>query len=180
MRDLRDQVEARDSPSASSPRTRSRRLTIAGAVCLVVAIAVVVAVAWMSAPRCCDTRYPAIRPDVTLQLNGTTGGGADVLATSVDLAVPASDYRVNLRIGTSFGWAAWLPYRSDSSVLVSYEGANFTVAWHDSDGSGTVSVGDHFEVRYPTGAAALSPGTALEFFLIWSDGSTLATQGWTA
>ncbi len=119
------------------------------------------------------------KPAVALVLNGTSTAGADIRIASAAPLEPPSKFLLNLEIGTTFGSARWLPNATGALLAIRVNASTYTLAWHDADGSHTLSPGDDFSVAYPTGVAAPPPGTSLTLLLIWWDGSTLVTRSWS-
>ena len=117
-------------------------------------------------------------PVITLTLTNESATGAAILVTGAQPPPTPGNLRVNLEIGTTFGVAASLPSMTGVPVSVSVPGypSSFTVTWLDVGGDGVVNGGDQFVLSYST---ALSTGTAVSFLLIWNDGRTLSTIGWT-
>ncbi len=165
-----------------APRAWSRRakaLAAIGATALVVSVGII---AWMDSSGwlvdCCYSYRPPGPPAIVLQLNGTATAGVDILVTGSQPPSYPGLFRVNLRIGTAYGLAAYLSNVSGAFVEIPFQGSNYSVAWHDADGSGTITSGDDFRVVYPASAQAPALGTKASFLLIWQDGSTAVAVEW--
>jgi len=120
----------------------------------------------------------ANRPVVTLVRSSGTATGSTILVAGAQPTVSPGQFRVNLAAGDAFGIASSLPAASDVTVSISVTGYSqpFTVRWVDIGGDGTVNGGDQFVVGFPS---ALPSGTSMTFFLLWYDGSAVATLQWT-
>ncbi len=120
------------------------------------------------------------KPSVSLTVTPTVGG-VDILVAGIQPTEPPSDFRVNLEdVSTAtYGTAAALPTVPYGNVgVVLGTGATqvvFSVQWQNPGGSGVVSQGDHLVI---TATGAYTSGTTYAFFLIWTDGSILASVSW--
>ncbi len=127
------------------------------------------------------SRSGLAKPAVTLTVSPTVSG-EDILVAAIQPTAPPSDFRVNIEdvSAATYGTAAALPTMPYGNVgVVLGTGATqvvFSLQWQNPGGSGVVSQGDHFVI---TATGAYTSGTTYAFFLIWTDGSTLASVSWT-
>ncbi len=118
------------------------------------------------------------KPAVTLTVS-KTASGADVLVAGIQPTANPSNFKVNIEnVGnTTFGTAVNAPLTNNAASNPITVGTNtLTVTWQNPGGSGTVSQGDHFIVKFTNGMP--TTGLTFSFLLIWSDGSTLTSINW--
>ena len=97
---------------------------------------------------------------------------------SASPAVAPSNYKVNFAIGGTAGTAQNMG-ASGTNVTSMATTPNVGVKWTDIGGEGTVNAGDVFTITFVWGSQPTS-GTAMTFYLLYSDGSQIQTQAWTA
>lgn len=172
-------------PSSPAPEP-ARPGQGSGVVLVVVAVLIMVGAALASAgvlyllavaPALSPSVPPVTRPVVSMTLNTISTVGADLLVNGIQPATSPTNLKVNIEVNASFGTPTALG-GAGNTTYVFVAGNPYAVIWQNVGGSGNVAGGDHFVVVYPSGAGAPSPGTTVTFFLIWSDGSTLATVMW--
>lgn len=88
----------------------------------------------------------------------------------------SANYRLNVEVGTNYGTAVAI---GSSGQNVTIPGLSPTpgVRWTDVGGDGAVNGGDGFTIAFDAPPAG---GTALAFYLIWSDGSVISSVTWQA
>ncbi len=149
------------------------------ATILMVAITVVLAaVLYVMVSGLIGGTTTSSKPAVTLTISKTSTG-ADILVAGIQPTAAPSNFKVNLEnVGTTtFGTAVNMPTLTNTNVTVTVAGTSFYVTWQNPGGSGQVSQGDHFIVKW-TGTGTYATSTTYSFLLIWSDGSTLTSINW--
>jgi archaeal type IV pilus assembly protein PilA len=91
-------------------------------------------------------------------------------------AVAPSNYKINFGVGSTIGTATAMG-TSGQNVTISGVSPSVGVKWTDIGGTNTVKGGDIFTIAF---ASAPATGTTLTFYLLYSDGSQIQTQGWQA
>lgn len=112
-----------------------------------------------------------------LQSYPTGSHNATFSVASASVMYKIANYRFNLEANGAFGNAtAFAASGAPASITVG--GTTYQVAWRDTGSDGGLNDGDLITVS-GTGAS-LPPLTPFAFYLLWSDGSVLATQTWTS
>ena len=97
---------------------------------------------------------------------------------SASPAVASSNYKINFGIGTATGGATSMGTSgANVSVTTGSTPATVGVKWIDLGGEGTVNSGDVFTIAFPS---APTIGTALSFYLLYTDGSQIQSLSWQA
>jgi hypothetical protein len=119
-------------------------------------------------------------PKPLVTFSGVTKVNAVTWTFSVASAQPAVavlNYKLNFGIGTNTGTAVNMG-PTTANITVSVSGAtpaNVGVKWVDLGGTGQVKGGDIIVIVFPS---APTSGTALTFYLLYSDGSQIQSQQW--
>ncbi len=118
------------------------------------------------------------RPVMTLVVSTETSTQAGILVGGMQPSTSPGNLKANLGVNGSFGVATSLPAISDAPVDISIGGypSPFTIRWEDVGGDGMVSSGDQFLITYPS---VLPAGTMLDLYVLWYDGSVIATIAWS-
>lgn len=151
------------------------------ATILMVAITVVLAAVLYVMVSGLITGPGATKPFVTFSTASKSNSNTETFAiASASPAVGPTNYKVNFQIGTATGTAVAFPATSGTAGGVSITVGSNTVRvnWTDIGGENTINAGDVFTVSW-TGAA-ITQGTAMTFYLLYSDGSQIQTQAWQA
>lgn len=121
---------------------------------------------------------PALqKPLVAFSAVSLGSGNATTSVAGASQAVSASNYRVNLQVGTSTGTAVAMPTTGGSYVTLVVNAMAYRVYWTDIGAERTLNSGDIFRV---TGnGVALPPASSFAFHLLWSDGSAIQQVFWT-
>lgn len=160
----------------SVPRDNSLLLAVASLL-VVVAVSIASAgVLYLGVVRLASSYSSQQKPTVTMSLTYTISTGAEIWLTSVQPASPTANLRVNLGTNGSSGNPTPIS-AAGTPAYVYLAGWTYTVTWENPGGSGQLMTGDQFIVAYPFGGAPAA-GSMLTFFLLWSDGSTLASVTW--
>ncbi len=162
------------------PRQDRTALIVAIVVIAVVAVPVVASAAlYLLVSGLVQPPMTNTHPFFKLNLSNMQPTGASLLIVSSQNAPPPGLLRVSVEAGSAYGMPQPLPSVPNTVVQVSVAGHTepFTVSWMDSGGDGLVDAGDLFVVGYPT---SLTAGTAVTFYLIWTDGTALASLSWSA
>jgi hypothetical protein len=116
------------------------------------------------------------RPTLVLSSADESGGNATLtVALATQRALPES-YRFRAQANVTIGEATPLP-PSGTSTVVGLGSTSLRVSWADADVDGFVSEWDRFLVTGDGGP--LPTSTAFWFTLLWSDGSLVASTGWS-
>ena len=146
------------------------------ATILMVAITVVLAAVLYVMVSGLITGPGAQKPLVTF--SGVTKVNAVTWTFTVASAQPmvaVSNYKVNFGIGTNTGTAVNLASTNTTVAVPGQTPASVGVKWTDLGGTGQVKGGDIITIAFPSAPAS---GTALTFYLLYSDGSTVQSQTW--
>ena len=142
------------------------------AITVVLAAVLYVMVSGFLAPIESNTPLVTLDPTVTL-----SSGNATIEVTDSRPPHPPSSFRVNLQVEGQTGAAVAMPTTSGGVVSVVVAGTTYRISWTDLGGEGTVNDGDRFGVAGD--GLALPPASSFTFFLLWNDGSLLASRSWT-
>jgi archaeal type IV pilus assembly protein PilA len=148
------------------------------ATILMVAITVVLAAVLYVMVSGLITPVGSAKPTLAYGSRDPIANGQDVVIGAVQPAASPSNFRVNLRINTTFGTAVAFPATTGTPVSITVSGytGTFTVTWQDPDGGSTLSGGDHITVVRATGLPAKS---TYELILFWvPDGSAFPSATW--
>jgi len=146
------------------------------ATILMVAITVVLAAVLYVMVSGLLTPVGSNKPVLTFAQPSLSSGNATVSIASTSQAVAASNYKLNLQVGTGTGAAAAMPTTSGSYASVVVGSTTYRVYWTDIGGEGTVNGGD--TLRVTGNNVALTTGSSYTLFLLWSDGSQIQTAAW--
>jgi hypothetical protein len=121
---------------------------------------------------------PPTRPVVTFAPPTAVSGGEQFAIAAASSALSPSNYRVSLSVGGETGVATDAPlgdgwsYRVYVQVGFNYYG----IDWTDIGGEGTLNAGDLYMVSIANGT--WPSGTSMTFYLLWSDGTQIASVSW--
>lgn len=115
---------------------------------------------------------PQIRPQVVLWPAVISPGEAVISVASSQPVLGASDFRLNLGVGSAVGTPQPVP-PSGTSVGFNVSGLFLLVRWEDSGGDGQLSPGDSFAISYGPYTRCTAGTTVL--YLLWSDGAMLTS-----
>ena len=170
FRDAGMKAILRTSPDAVSP--------VVAEILLIAITVVLAAVIYIMASGLLGSN-PNVPPIVAFTgIHGYTAGtwntSFGVADASQSLAIV--NYKFNLQVGLRYGSATnFAPSGAPANVTVN--GTVYRVIWLDTDGGGTLTQGDQFQV---TGnRKSLPSATNFDFLLFWSDGNQLTHQAWT-
>ncbi len=172
-------MQPSSASQAPSPRQTPRRENTK--VVLVVVAVVIIAAALVAAFLYLNMASWLIdggqfKPTVTMAANCPTNTSADLeVADSYPSGSP-DHYKLTLQVGSVFGAAQPAPTTSGTPARINVSGADYVVTWQNPGGSGNLSLGDHFLLRYPTGAGAPAAGTQMYFYLVWAADGAIITQ----
>ena len=121
---------------------------------------------------------PNLKPTVSL-IASPIGSAEYVQVVSAGFGSPWPSfcYLVNMGFNDTYGEAVRLPGGPNATVTVSIGGTPtsasgpFVVRWTDPNGDGNLEANDSFTITQAGGS--LLPGS-YTFYLVWSDGSTVA------
>ncbi len=116
-------------------------------------------------------------PYMVLSSAQVDGGVATLTILGASRSVLPGSYQVNLAVAGQLGKATGLPV-AGVPATVSVSGASYRIAWTDVGNTGTLAQGDVITIR-PSGGS-VPGGTAFTFYLLWSDGSVVASASWLA
>lgn len=112
-----------------------------------------------------------------LQTYPTGSYNATFPVASASVTYKIANFRFNLEVNNTFGSATDFA-ASGVPANVTVGGATYQVTWKDTGGDGGLNGGDLIVVSGR--GASLPRMTPFVFYLLWSDGSVLATQTWTS
>ncbi len=129
---------------------------------------------WSDGMQVAFAFYPSVgsKPVVTFSTPEAVTNGFRFFVVGTSEARPASDYRLNLGVGTSVGTAVVLA----ASMSFAIGGSTYNVTWTDLGGEGDLTAGDGFTV---TKGGGLPPATEFTVFLLWNDGSLIQSASYT-
>ncbi len=115
----------------------------------------------------------ASKPVITFSTPEAVVNGFDFTVAGASQAKSASNYRVNMQVGTTAGTATALAASMSFTI-----GANtYSVAWTDVGGELSVTAGDRFTV---TKTGGLPATTTFTVSLLWTDGSVIQSAQYTS
>jgi len=148
-------------------------------VVLVVAVPVVgAAILYVMVSGLIQGPNPTSRPTMSLTVSSLSASDAILQVTGSQPPPVPGNLRVNLAVDSTFGTPTGLSGSgSTADVYVTGYTFPFGIVWNDIGGDGLVSTGDVLTVTYPP---SLQAGAGLQFYLLWYDGSAIATLSWSA
>ena len=148
------------------------------ATILMVAITVVLAAVLYVMVSGLITGPGASKPLVTFSgINKVNAVTWSFTVASAQPAVAPSNYKLNFQIGQTAGTAVNMG-ATNVNTTVTVTGAtpsSVGIKWTDLGGTTTVKGGDIFTIAFPSAPAS---GTALTFYLLYSDGSQIQSKNW--
>jgi len=112
------------------------------------------------------------KPVITFGAVTLGSGTATFAIADTSQAVSYSNYKVNLKVNTTFGSAKALAASGTQTAMGTILGDAYTVTYQDVGGDNTVNAGDQFTV------GGLQSQTTYQFLLLWSDGSQIQEKSW--
>ena len=147
------------------------------ATILMVAITVVLAAVLYVMVSGLITPVGGTKPLVTFAAVDQSSGNATISVAGASQSVAPSNYKVNLRVGTTTGSAIAMPTTGGGFASVVVGATTYRVYWTDIGGELTVNAGDNFRV---TGnLIPLTAATSYTFYLLWSDGASIQSTPWS-
>lgn len=114
----------------------------------------------------------ATKPVITFGSFSQSGTSVTFSVAETSQAVSYSNYKVNLKVNTTFGSAKALAASGTLTALGTILGDAYTVTYQDVGGDNTVNAGDQFTV------GGLQSSSQYQFLLLWSDGSQIQEKSW--
>lgn len=171
------------------PKPDDKRRVIIGLTLAVVGVVIVAAVGayltlaappipWLTHCGLSGGGGPNLKPMVSLTAS-PIGSAEYVQVVSIGFGAPWPSFchLVNMGFNDTYGEAVRLPGGPNATVTVSIAGTppsangRFVVHWTDPNGDGNLEANDSFTISQSSGS--LRPGS-YTFYLVWSDGSTVA------
>ncbi len=124
------------------------------------------------------------KPVLSFVTPAESGMGEQITIASASQALGPANYKVNLGAAGVTGLAMPMPSIGGGFVVVTVGGAFYRVNWTDIGGERTVNGGDALTVTHvvTSAGATYTPmpiATAFVLYLLWSDGSQIASVPWT-
>jgi flagellin-like protein len=117
------------------------------------------------------------KPLVTFTSVTQASGNATIGVAGASQAVSPSNYKVNLAVSGTTGSAVAMPATGGLFVSMTIGTTTYRIYWTDIGGEKTVNPGDSFRVTGNN--VPLPAATSFQFYLLWSDGSSIQSTPWS-